>query len=194
MRFPFVYASGVDCSFELAPDRHKSDLLCPCACSHTNQTAKLKTYAGHLIVRAVSLWYQQIADDSPTSTYFSIALKRFLGTGYSVGLCSQLLSVIIFLCLRVSTCDFIWLLTTVHPWMKLWKYRWQIQPYKMGSVGDEQAALLNDILYTPNHPDLGLEPEKFREAVRSLTDLVLDYHKNVGKRQAYPNVKPGNIL
>jgi len=62
----------------------------------------------------------------------------------------------------------------------------------MGSAGDEQTALQNCILHTPSHLDLGLEPEKFREAVQNLMDLDIDKHKNVGKRQAYPDGKPGN--
>jgi len=64
----------------------------------------------------------------------------------------------------------------------------------MGSAGHELTARQNGMMHAPSHPDRGLEPEKFREAVQNLIDLVLDYYTNVGKRQAYPDVKPGKIL
>jgi len=62
----------------------------------------------------------------------------------------------------------------------------------MGSAADQQTALQECVLHASVYPDRGLEPEKFREAVQNLIDRVLDYHENVGKRQPYPDVKPGN--
>jgi len=62
----------------------------------------------------------------------------------------------------------------------------------MGSAENQQPALRNGILHASIYPDRGLEPEKFREAFQNLMDRILDYHENVGKLQACPDVKPGN--